>query len=38
MSSESDIILQYDDIKIRLDSLKADYDAVDGIANTPEEP
>ncbi|MSU31521.1 MAG: hypothetical protein EXS25_02450 [Pedosphaera sp.] len=37
MSSESDIILQYDDTKIRLDSLRADYDAIFGIANTPEE-
>ncbi len=37
MSSESDIILKYDDIKIRLDSLKADYDAIFDIADTPEE-
>jgi len=37
MSSESDIILQYDDTKIRLDSLKSDYDTIFGIANTPEE-
>ncbi len=37
MSSESDIVLQYDDTKIRLDSLRADYDTIFGIANTPEE-
>jgi len=37
MSSESEIILQYQDTKDRIAALKADYDAIFGLANTPEE-
>jgi hypothetical protein len=37
MSSESEILLQYEDAKERLVALKADYDAIFGLANTPEE-
>lgn len=37
MSSESEILLQYQDAKDRLVALKADYDAIFGLANTPEE-
>ena len=37
MTSESDALFQFNEIKNRLDSLRADYDAIFGIANTPEE-
>jgi len=37
MSSESEILLQYQDTKDRIAALKADYDAIFGLANTPEE-
>lgn len=37
MSSEAEILLQYQEVKDRLTTLKADYDAIFGIANTAEE-
>lgn len=37
MSSESEILLQYEETKERLAALRNDYDAIFGIANTPEE-
>jgi hypothetical protein len=37
MSSESETLLQYEEVKNRLESLTADYNAIFGIANTPEE-
>ncbi len=37
MSSEAEILLQYEESKDRLEALRADYDAIFGIANTAEE-
>ena len=37
MSSESELLLQYQESKDRLVALKADYDVIFSIANTPEE-
>jgi hypothetical protein len=37
MSSESELLLQYQESKDRLAALKADYDVIFSIANTPEE-
>ncbi len=37
MSSESEILLQYEESKERLDTLRADYETIFSIANTPEE-
>ena len=37
MSSEEEILLQYQDTKDRLAALRADYDDIFAIANTPEE-
>jgi hypothetical protein len=37
MISEAEILLQYEESKDRLEALRADYDAIFGIANTSEE-
>lgn len=37
MSSEAEILLQYEEIKNRLESLKEDYNTIFGLANTSEE-
>jgi len=37
MSSGSEVLLQYQDTEDRIAALKADFDAVLGLANTPEE-
>jgi hypothetical protein len=37
MSSEAEILLQYEEIKNRLESLKEDYNTIFGIANTSDE-
>jgi hypothetical protein len=37
MSSEAEILLQYEEIKNRLESLKEDYNTIFGLANTSDE-
>lgn len=37
MISEEEIVLQYEEARDRMTTLRADYDAMFGIANTPEE-
>jgi hypothetical protein len=37
MSSEAEILLQYEEIRNRLESLKEDYNTIFGLANTSEE-